>query len=68
MITIRVTLRNNSDARPFVAGAAVRGYGARHNGMKTCIVTTNERELADVCAELERDPRVAAYEVVPSAV
>lgn len=57
---IRVTMRNNSDARR-VDGTLLGGCPARHNGGKTVIIVA--ADLFSATEALDEDPRVASYVV-----
>lgn len=60
---IRVTARNNSDARKFDVLDDVRSAKSRHNGGKLVIVTCDDGDLAEVESLLDASHAVSAYEV-----
>lgn len=60
MNKIRVTMRNNADARR-VDGRLLGGCPAKHNGGK--VVILNAADVATATAELDEDSRVVSYAV-----
>jgi hypothetical protein len=64
MAKIRVTCRNNSDARTFPDLG--RSASSKHNGGKLVIVTCEDSDLDAVKGALEESHAVASYEVEPA--
>jgi ribosome-interacting GTPase 1 len=61
--TIKITARNNSDARNFDVLDEFRGASARHNGGKVVIATVRTADLVQVIETLGASHAVAGYEV-----
>lgn len=64
--TVRVTMKNNSDARKAGTGAwpLDAGDNTRHNGGKLVIITCGSDDgLEELRAELEASHLVASFEV-----
>jgi hypothetical protein len=61
--TIKITARNNSDARSFGVLDEFRGASVRHNGGKGVIATVRTEDLTQVIEALEASHAVAGYEV-----
>lgn len=57
MPVIRITCRNNSDAR---RGLDLPAGNSKHNGGKVIIATVHEDDLADVTAWLDASHAVAS--------
>ena len=64
MKTIRITTRNNADARKFEVLDDVGSANCRHNGGKLVIATVDDADLAAAEALLDASHAVAGYEVV----
>jgi hypothetical protein len=63
MTTIRVTMRNNSDARRADVLDDLASAKARHNGGKLVIVALDASDLARAQEMLDESHAVASYEV-----
>jgi hypothetical protein len=63
MTKIRITTRNNSDARKFEVLADLEGVKTRHNGGKLVIAEVHESALATVRERLEQANEVKTYVV-----
>lgn len=64
---VRITTRNNSDARNFtLLRGLCRPSDVRHNGGKLVIAIIDDAALTDVVRLLEDSHAVASYEVVES--
>lgn len=64
-ITVRVTMRNNSDARRADVLETVGSAKARHNGGKLVIVTVDSDDVSEATQLLDASHAVASYEVQP---
>jgi len=64
IVKIRVTCRNNSDARKCVILDDVPSAICRHNGGKIIIVTVPNEDLARVEKILETSHLITAYDTV----
>lgn len=63
MVTIRVTTRNNSDARDFVVLHDIDSAKCRHNGGKLVVVTLDASDVAAAKRLLDDSRAVAEYTV-----
>ena len=61
--TIRVEMKNNSDARGLRVLASFSGASRKHNGGKVVNVTVRTGDLSLATDALESDNLVASYEV-----
>lgn len=61
--TIRVQMKNNSDARKIGSTGKLVWMSAKHNGGKTVIVTVDDSQLDKAVGLLDESHLVASYEV-----
>lgn len=62
-VTLRITMKNNSDARRADALRSIRSAKARHNGGKLVIATVDADDLDAARELLEESHAVASFEV-----